>query len=275
MHRYRTTAGLGPLKATATTTCQKCLKKGHYSYECKEGLQSRPYVSRASRTQQLRNPKLKPALKNVKLDEESTARAHSDIGSSRKSVTNADRDRPAISDLEPPAKRPRRSTSVSSASSVSTISTASSRSDRGRARPSRDSTPVAQTGDGPRSVARRSSNQRLLSPRPRHREPSASESTRSPTRFNLRSRRRRQRSVSHGRSLTPDSPSDDERGHHTRLTAKHDRRSRSPERSNRGSHVGQRPSLQRSDGQSKPYRQRSLSPYSRRLALTQAMNASR
>lgn len=34
----------------------------HYSYECKASTQERPYVSRPSRSQQLRNPKLVPQL---------------------------------------------------------------------------------------------------------------------------------------------------------------------------------------------------------------------
>ncbi|KAI8902662.1 zinc knuckle-domain-containing protein [Globomyces pollinis-pini] len=33
--------------------CQKCLKLGHWTYDCKE---SRPYVSRPSRTKQLTKP---------------------------------------------------------------------------------------------------------------------------------------------------------------------------------------------------------------------------
>lgn len=70
MNRYRTVPGLGPStsKATSTTTCQKCLKKGHYSYECKASVQSRPYISRPSRSQQLQNPKLKPVLAEQKMD---------------------------------------------------------------------------------------------------------------------------------------------------------------------------------------------------------------
>ena len=69
----------GPSKASASTMCQKCLKKDmstlslpwilmansssrHYSYECKANAQERPYVSRPSRTQQLSNPKLVPKL---------------------------------------------------------------------------------------------------------------------------------------------------------------------------------------------------------------------
>ncbi|KAF2210330.1 hypothetical protein CERZMDRAFT_99395 [Cercospora zeae-maydis SCOH1-5] len=59
MNRYRTG---GPSKATPTTLCQKCLKKGHYTYECTATQQERPYTSRPSRSQQLLNPKLAPKL---------------------------------------------------------------------------------------------------------------------------------------------------------------------------------------------------------------------
>jgi hypothetical protein len=62
MNRYRGPTIGGPSKATASTLCQKCLKRGHYSYECKAVAQERPYVSRPSRTQQLFNPKLVPEL---------------------------------------------------------------------------------------------------------------------------------------------------------------------------------------------------------------------
>lgn len=81
MNRYRNVPGLtNQSKASATTLCQKCLKKDefflsnldfvrlaylykrHYSYECKASAQDRPYISRPSRTQQLMNPKLVPKL---------------------------------------------------------------------------------------------------------------------------------------------------------------------------------------------------------------------
>uniref|UniRef100_A0A0W0F3I9 Zinc knuckle-domain-containing protein n=1 Tax=Moniliophthora roreri TaxID=221103 RepID=A0A0W0F3I9_MONRR len=39
-------------RATSSTVCQKCLGRGHYTYECKG---TRPYISRPSRTQQLEN----------------------------------------------------------------------------------------------------------------------------------------------------------------------------------------------------------------------------
>ncbi|KAK6815262.1 hypothetical protein RU639_008404 [Aspergillus parasiticus] len=63
MNRYRNAPSLrGPTKATASTLCQKCLKRGHYSYECTITAQERPYQYRPSRTQQLQNPKLRPQL---------------------------------------------------------------------------------------------------------------------------------------------------------------------------------------------------------------------
>ncbi|KAJ4265405.1 hypothetical protein NW762_004693 [Fusarium torreyae] len=40
----------------------------HYSYECKSSTQERPYVSRPSRSQQFRNPKLVPKLTNETLN---------------------------------------------------------------------------------------------------------------------------------------------------------------------------------------------------------------
>ncbi|KAI8933968.1 hypothetical protein NX059_008743 [Plenodomus lindquistii] len=54
--------GAGRSKATPDTQCQKCLQRGHYSYECKAPAQERPYKPRPSRTQQLLNPKLQPKL---------------------------------------------------------------------------------------------------------------------------------------------------------------------------------------------------------------------
>ncbi|KAJ3997578.1 zinc knuckle-domain-containing protein [Lentinula boryana] len=47
-------------RAGSSTVCQKCLGKGHYIYECKN---SRPYISRPSRTQQLENPRALAKLK--------------------------------------------------------------------------------------------------------------------------------------------------------------------------------------------------------------------
>ncbi|KAJ6584962.1 zinc knuckle-domain-containing protein [Mycena capillaripes] len=49
-------------RATQSTICQKCLKTGHFIYECKF---ERPYVSRPSRTQQLENPRVLAKLKEA------------------------------------------------------------------------------------------------------------------------------------------------------------------------------------------------------------------
>ncbi|KAI0283987.1 zinc knuckle-domain-containing protein [Russula aff. rugulosa BPL654] len=43
-------------RATSSTVCQKCLQPGHFTYECKDN--TRPYISRPSRTAQLENPRL-------------------------------------------------------------------------------------------------------------------------------------------------------------------------------------------------------------------------
>ncbi|KAI9128520.1 hypothetical protein K1719_000003 [Acacia pycnantha] len=40
----------------STAQCQKCFQSGHWTYECKN---ERVYISRPSRTQQLKNPKLR------------------------------------------------------------------------------------------------------------------------------------------------------------------------------------------------------------------------
>ncbi|KAF7299033.1 SHSP domain-containing protein [Mycena indigotica] len=44
----------------SNTVCQKCLRTGHYIFECKS---ERPYVSRPSRTQMLENPSVLAKLK--------------------------------------------------------------------------------------------------------------------------------------------------------------------------------------------------------------------
>ncbi|XXG80472.1 hypothetical protein AAC387_Pa09g1326 [Persea americana] len=45
--------------AGVAAQCQKCFQSGHWTYECKN---ERVYISRPSRTQQLKNPKLKMKL---------------------------------------------------------------------------------------------------------------------------------------------------------------------------------------------------------------------
>lgn len=63
-------ASLRPRGAAGTSvqqvTCQKCLQKGHWTYQCKNEAR---YVTRPSRTQQLANPRLKPALSSDTFEE--------------------------------------------------------------------------------------------------------------------------------------------------------------------------------------------------------------
>ncbi|XP_028763790.1 zinc finger CCHC domain-containing protein 10-like [Neltuma alba] len=76
------------IKSTMSTVsgsaqCQKCFQSGHWTYECKN---ERVYISRPSRTQQLKNPKLrvnvsvtydlddKPATKEEKAGKSSTSK---------------------------------------------------------------------------------------------------------------------------------------------------------------------------------------------------------
>ncbi|KAK6913699.1 hypothetical protein RJ641_021020 [Dillenia turbinata] len=49
----------------AASQCQKCFQMGHWTYECKN---DRVYISRPSRTQQLKNPKLKLELNVYLMD---------------------------------------------------------------------------------------------------------------------------------------------------------------------------------------------------------------
>jgi len=105
-------------KAAPNTLCQKCLQKGHFSYECQTATQSRPYTSRPSRTQQLVDPKLRPQITNTALEKE--------IKSVALDTIERQRQRSHSEDITKVYSR-KRSRSSSRSSSVSTISTRSSR----------------------------------------------------------------------------------------------------------------------------------------------------
>ena len=126
MIRQRGPFSSAPSKASPQTLCQKCLKRGHYSYECKSSAQERPYAARPSRTQQLTNPKLLPKLtsdvpndllRKKGIADEELAKKEAERGQKRK-----------LEDDEYSNGLGKRSRSVSSYSSVSTISTNKSRS---------------------------------------------------------------------------------------------------------------------------------------------------
>ena len=269
MNRYRSTPGSGPPKATANTTCQKCLQKGHYSYECKATLQDRPYASRPSRSQQFKDPRLAPRLTNLKPNEllqtEGVAdKVLADAEARRKREAEQMPDRVSSN-----RDRVHRSLSLSSVSSVATVSTnkSASRSPNrnGSARPG-----ATQSSRPERSTSPRRSRKR------RH----ESESSRSPS-PSASFRHPRQKTRRHG------TESPDGRGRPVPRRGSHRTPSRSPsvdksqvtrhrrsleEKSNGNKH---HPHTLRSGERSMPQPKvdrRSLSPYSRRLALTQAMN---
>ncbi|XP_020587722.1 zinc finger CCHC domain-containing protein 10 [Phalaenopsis equestris] len=66
----------------ASAQCQKCFQFGHWTYECKN---ERVYMSRPSRTQQLKNPKLKMKLTvSYELDGPDIAKEEKDKKSQQK-----------------------------------------------------------------------------------------------------------------------------------------------------------------------------------------------
>lgn len=80
-------ATLGGGTSAAASQCQKCFQTGHWTYECKN---ERVYISRPSRTQQLKNPKLrmKPSLElddHGDDDDEKPDAANGEEGSERRS----------------------------------------------------------------------------------------------------------------------------------------------------------------------------------------------
>ncbi|KAA8571472.1 hypothetical protein EYC84_001472 [Monilinia fructicola] len=290
----------GPSKASASTTCQKCLKKGHYSYECKANAQERPYVSRPSRTQQLSNPKLVPKLtsdvpqdlvKKKGIADEQLAKLEKERGRKRERQNE---------DIEMGAVKRRRS--ASSASSVSTISTNMSRS------PSPIETRRAPDTYNSRSIRRSHSPPRPGSSRLKQRSPSLSPSP--PPRQDIRDSARKRRrdsfsSVDSYRSRDEQSMrgSRDSRDSRERANSRSTRKrfndrspeargrrteSRSPYRTRRNISNDRRrfdePRIKEERRESfasaeahapSPPRERSMSPFSKRLALTQAMNMGR
>lgn len=125
MYSYRGRGG--PRQSTpANVQCQKCLKRGHYSYECKTGAQERPYNARPSRTQQLLNPKLVPKLTNEAPESATKKKGVADEELAKKEAERARRreleDDDEVGFRESGSKRER------SVDSVSTISTRSAKS---------------------------------------------------------------------------------------------------------------------------------------------------
>lgn len=270
----------GPSRATpASVKCQKCLKNGHYSYECKASLQERPYIARPSRSQQLANPKLVPKLteatppelqKKQGVADEQLAKLEAERAR-KKELESRDDDHDDNSDR---AKAPQRRRSMSY-DSVSTVSTRDSPGPV-RARDSRSPSPAR------RDVARSSlspaderDTRRSPGPLRRGRDASAqrgySRESRSPS---PRSASGAYRRYSSSPSRSPPPPENQRRY-----------RSRSPrdDRNDNASHPPRRRDAPetgasfRADTRRGPTsrgeaRDRSLSPFSKRLALTRTMN---
>ncbi|KZP33620.1 hypothetical protein FIBSPDRAFT_847546 [Athelia psychrophila] len=117
-------------RATNSTVCQKCLKTGHFIYECKS---TRPYVTRPSRTQQLEKPGVLAKLKldgkpSVEVPEEFTSKP----GTANRILEAKEKEREKGKGKERPSKRAKRnsgSESDSDSSSGSDDSSSSSGSD--------------------------------------------------------------------------------------------------------------------------------------------------
>ncbi|PYH82129.1 hypothetical protein BO82DRAFT_383180 [Aspergillus uvarum CBS 121591] len=297
MNRYRNAPGLrGPSKATASTLCQKCLQRGHYSYECKATAQERPYMSRPSRTQQLQNPKLRPQLTNdAYKDALNTKESNKEPLTRHEEERGRKRDLDQVDPLHSPTHLSKRARSASSlsASSVSTISTSRSHS-RSPSRRNERTRSVSSRPSGHRkrrysdassapSVASYTSGER--GSRSRSREWSDDRNTRRRRRASSPEERGRPRNMSRdgGRRDRSRSHSVD------RSRMAKSRRSVSPSLATGSdypapSHRKAQPRAEpvssgggRGPGQGPPppRRERSLSPYSKRIALTQAMNLGR
>ncbi|KAL6921875.1 hypothetical protein FSST1_005901 [Fusarium sambucinum] len=272
----------------------------HYSYECKATAQERPYVSRPSRSQQLRNPKLVPKLTNETLNPLEKKEGVADAELAKVDAERArKREREERDDelIKSTAKRHR---SVSS-HSVSTISTGASRSpspgiDRvgsPRARGRSSHSDNSQGRGDIRSRSRSFSSDRSRSPRVESkRRQSMSGDDRSPEDYDRRNHYRSRDPLSPGRETTSTKqPRRDLSGSRSPDGYKGQRAqgSRSP---GLGGKYGERPGPSDTrhdrerpaprggfDGKKNRHggrhhenaRERSLSPFSQRLAMTKAM----
>ncbi|KAE8136202.1 zinc knuckle-domain-containing protein [Aspergillus pseudotamarii] len=314
MNRYRNAPSLrGPTKATASTLCQKCLKRGHYSYECTISAQERPYQYRPSRTQQLQNPKLRPQLSaetpNDLLRSQGVA---DDLLTKREEERGRKRDidESGSPDSQGQTLKRARSASSHSVSSVSTISTsrshsqspprrrgysarnephgtksASSHHEKLRKRRYSDSSSSHSAHsysygekDRTRSRSREWTGDRNTRRRRRASSPEERGRARNLSRDGSRRDRTRSQSIDQGRiarerrSATPETMHDPNRpGRLSRDTFRHSGRSDGGYSKAHGEGSGHN----RGHAVPQPRRERSLSPYSKRLALTQAMNIGR
>ncbi|KAH0284805.1 hypothetical protein M436DRAFT_66691 [Aureobasidium namibiae CBS 147.97] len=250
----------------------------HYSYECKAQAQERPYISRPSRSQQLLNPKLKPKLTNIAPTPISTEKEAS--SAIRKSTQDRPRKR-SLDDMDDhrPSRKRSRSTASFSSASVSSISTRSPSPERSRIRPAvkqeRESSATGGAGD------KRTRPSSTISS-PDHMQ--SYEATSRNTRMRRNSRSPSERGRRRGRSADTERRM---RSASDRNTLK-DTRAPTPVRRTDNADINttlsQHTDTQRADY--KPHQDQdremkdvfsggrpgSLSPFSKRVALTQSMN---
>ncbi|KAI1425740.1 zinc knuckle-domain-containing protein [Xylaria sp. FL1777] len=298
----------GPSRSTpANVQCQKCLKRGHYSYECKASAQERPYIPRPSRTQQLLNPKLVPKLASDTAAPPQDKKGLADQELAKREAERArKRELEQSDDTDNDVSKRERSPSYDSVSTISTrrslspshrrVSMSRSRS-RSRSRLNRDvrSSSVARGSprrrsfdsgsdyDYPSSKGHTEAMKSPESARHRTRLPSRHDSPRherlnadeQPTHHRHVDRRRRRHSQSPSQSPPPESKSRfRSRSPHVPWRPDssppryHDRSGPPPPPPPRG-----RNGQEQRGGRQRNARERSLSPFSKRLALTQAMNA--
>lgn len=322
MNRYRGPPTARASQATSSTLCQKCLKrdmylpfslchygvanapKRHYSFECKAAGQERPYVSRPSRSQQLRNPKLVPKLNNEVPNE-----LLRKTGVADEILENRGRKRSREPTNREPTRKRSRSDSASSGYSSSSVSTISTNRDRSHSRSrSRSRSPPRRTRHDsdseddhmitsqqllPEDTAvpsfshdrkrrRRHSSSSVESVRPRNVSHSRDRNTRrrrSSISPEERGRRRSRSRRSYSRDSSRKSGRRNQEHSRTKSPPKHGReqegsRNRNVGRGFSGAANGRAP-RQQPPPDRRERRERSLSPYSKRLALTQAMNTSR
>lgn len=271
---------------------------GHYSYECKAQAQERPYISRPSRSQQFLNPKLKPKLTNIapepseqeyaadkscRLDYLLTQyRMSSTNGSLVKEILDKSHNHSSgqMDNQRSSRKRSRSASSSYSSPSVSSISTRSPSPDRTRRRRSTDRYPVLHRDDRENSASggagdkrRRRSSTSLPSDHTsshdahnrntRLRRSSRSPSERGRKRGRSANSERRMRSASEPEGIR-DARGSPESDHRTSSGLRTD-----PKRTSYTSHDQDR---EMRDVPAMESRIRSPSPFSKRLALTQAMN---
>jgi len=268
----------GPSKGTpANVQCQKCLKRGHYSYECKASSQERPYVSRPSRSQQLRNPKLVPKLTEATPNATEQKKGTADQEIARLEAERARKSELEDSDEEGDRSVMRRPRSRSASSeSVSTISTRASRSPlrkEARSPSSRDRAPNYNYEGHDGSRDRQQNADRSHSPPVRRRRSVSADGQAPPRRLDRRYREREDpRPLKHA---TTENASSRTRHFSSRSPAPRDSppRSRDSTSGHRGHQSG--PGLGRPQGltTAEPSRGRSLSPFSRRLAMTREMDS--